>query len=298
MAGLLDTIAEAYMRNLGNPVRQLVGGGVRGLLGFDPPEYADSLGMEAYRNAQALSNAPTPLAFAALPAAMVKGAKAAKAAPRAEALETARQNAVKMLGLPENNTAMDRARALGFKDEGLMHGTTNDFQAFSGPRDVYATDSPQIADIYATATGRHKALREVNAGPNVIPLMSRGGRLEVSDFREGGGGWMRENLSDKLGVELPRRGYWKSLPDHGYQSAKVEMDDLGGRQQQYIFPDPKVLRSRFAAFDPARVNENDLLGAADPALLALIAAGTGGYALSNRQRRDDPLGQLSGLLAP
>lgn len=58
MAGLLDTIAEAYMRNVGNPARQLVGGGVRGLLGFDPPEYADSLGMEAYRNAAALGNAP------------------------------------------------------------------------------------------------------------------------------------------------------------------------------------------------------------------------------------------------
>lgn len=58
MAGLLDTIAEAYMRNVGNPARQLVGGGVRGLLGFDPPEYADSLGMEAYRNAAAMGNAP------------------------------------------------------------------------------------------------------------------------------------------------------------------------------------------------------------------------------------------------
>jgi hypothetical protein len=58
MAGLLDTIAEAYMRNVGNPARQLVGGGVRGLLGLDAPEYADGLGMDAYRNAAALGNAP------------------------------------------------------------------------------------------------------------------------------------------------------------------------------------------------------------------------------------------------
>lgn len=58
MAGLLDLISEAYMRNVGNPARQLVGGGVRGLLGFDPPEYADRLGMEAYRNAAAMGNAP------------------------------------------------------------------------------------------------------------------------------------------------------------------------------------------------------------------------------------------------
>lgn len=56
--GLLDTIAETYMRNVGNPARQLLGGGVRGLLGFDPPEYADSLGMEAYRNAAAMGLAP------------------------------------------------------------------------------------------------------------------------------------------------------------------------------------------------------------------------------------------------
>lgn len=56
--GLLDVLSDAYMRNVGNPARQLVGGGVRGLLGFDPPAYADSLGMEAYRNASALGNAP------------------------------------------------------------------------------------------------------------------------------------------------------------------------------------------------------------------------------------------------
>lgn len=58
MAGLLDVLTDAYMRNVGNPARQLVGGGVRGLLGLDAPEYADSLGMEAYRNAAAMGNAP------------------------------------------------------------------------------------------------------------------------------------------------------------------------------------------------------------------------------------------------
>ena len=74
----LRRVRLGYMENVGNPARQLVGGGVRGLLGFDPPEYADSLGMEAYRNAAALGNAPTPLAFAALPAAVVKASGAAK----------------------------------------------------------------------------------------------------------------------------------------------------------------------------------------------------------------------------
>ena len=65
------------------------------------------------------------------------------------------------------------------------------------------------------------------------------------------------------------------IRDRGYSGVKInEMDDLGGRQSQYVFPDPTVLRSRFAAFDPARVNEADLLGRADPKLLAALAAGT------------------------
>lgn len=74
---LMGAVADAYMRNIGRPTAQVVGNSMRALLGLDPADYADSLGMEAYRNAQAMSNAPTPLAFAALPAAVVKGAKAA-----------------------------------------------------------------------------------------------------------------------------------------------------------------------------------------------------------------------------
>ena len=51
-----------------------------------------------------------------------KGAsKVAVKAPQEAALETARKNAVKMLGLPESNTAADRAKALGFTAEGY-HG--------------------------------------------------------------------------------------------------------------------------------------------------------------------------------
>lgn len=58
MNGLLELVADAYQRNIGNPARQLVGNGVRGLLGLDMPEYADNLGREAYRTGQALGNVP------------------------------------------------------------------------------------------------------------------------------------------------------------------------------------------------------------------------------------------------
>ena len=42
-----------------------------------------------------------------------------------------------------------------------------------------------------------------------------------------------------------------------------------------IIQDPSHIRSRFAAFDPARINENDILGYADPRLLGLLGLGTG-----------------------
>jgi hypothetical protein len=52
--------------------------------------------------------------------------------------------------------------------------------------------------------------------------------------------------------------------------------------------DPARIRSRFAAFDPARINEADLLGFADPRLLGLTAAGTAaGLGLRSRLTRDE-----------
>lgn len=55
---IIDALRRRYMESVGNPARQLIGGGVRGYFGLDMPEYADTLGREAYANAQALGNAP------------------------------------------------------------------------------------------------------------------------------------------------------------------------------------------------------------------------------------------------
>jgi hypothetical protein len=54
MPGLLD----AYRQNIGDPFAQLVGGAGRGYLGLGVPAYANSMGMDAYRTGQALSNMP------------------------------------------------------------------------------------------------------------------------------------------------------------------------------------------------------------------------------------------------
>jgi hypothetical protein len=83
--------------------------------------------------------------------------KALRKAPQDSALEIARQNAVKMLGLPENNTAAERAAAMGYED--FLHGTQrldrlldkrgiDAKRATSGPM-PYGTNSPELASNYA-----------------------------------------------------------------------------------------------------------------------------------------------------
>ena len=179
--------------------------------------------------------------------------------PRSEALELARLNAIKMLGLHENNTPDERAKALGFLlDQPLYHGTQSDFPAFqkSNRHSTYATEDPEIADIYAESERRPG-----NAGPNVMPLVARGKKLTVSDTEPNhpnNHGFFNDNLAKQLGVPW-QRGLLKQLPKHGYDRLEVnDMTDLGGIQTQHMFPEPEVLRSRFAAFDPARAHENDL----------------------------------------
>lgn len=183
-----------------------------------------------------------------------------------KAHKVAQKNAAKPiseggLGLPKNNTAADRAKALGF-DTDAYHGGTNDFREFFGTRPTYASDEPRIADIYAAAEGRHRGLREINAAPNVMPLKLRGKEIAVSDLGDNGGGWYMDNLAERLGVPA-KRGMVNEIGKHGFDRLKVtDMTDLGGVQSQYMIPagSPNI-RSRFAAFDPARKHEADLLAA-------------------------------------
>lgn len=103
---IIEALRRRYMESVGNPARQLIGGGVRGYLGLDQPEYADQLGREAYANAQALGNAPgigAPAgAFKAMASAplMVKALRAyhGSRAPDIEAFDTAGHHAQKVAG--------------------------------------------------------------------------------------------------------------------------------------------------------------------------------------------------------
>lgn len=282
----LRRVKQAYMTNVGEPTAQVIGGGVRGYLGLDPPAYATGLGLEAYRNAAALSNTPgigAPAgAFKAMAAAPLM-VKALRNAPRSEALETARQNAVKMLGLPENNTAMDRARALGF-ESGWAHGSPrNDLTELrssktgaEGPG-AYATNYRPEASTYS----------QLDPGATVYPLMVR--KTNVLDVGKSN---PYEVLSASDDAELLKALAGKGkdsivktqekTPDWLLRAGAPDMPE----RQHYVSTKPENFRSRFAAFDPARVNEADLLGRADPRLLAALAAGTGATAATVATLRD------------
>ena len=254
--------------------------------------------------------------------------------PRAEALETARQNAVKMLGLPENNTAMDRAKALGFVD--AYHGTADDIAkidpakfgsatgAQSAKKAFWAVDDPTTARGYAEYAAKDakvkqlidaankaeargnwdlyddlivkaenleaKFAKEPLQGQNVMPLMVRTNRgvrgvemdakgAEFVDLEGGVNRFLAQALRDQRDV-----GVIRNLAD--------DVGFNGRPATHFAAMNPSVVRSRFAAFDPAKVKENDLLGRADPRLLAAIAAGGIGTAaavsaLRNRNKEEE-----------
>lgn len=302
MPGLLTLMEELYGRI--NKER-LFGGGVRGaatrgLLGADAPENATPAEMEAYRN---IANASMALAAGPVAATRaIKGAKTLKDAPRAEAMETARQNAVKMLGLPESNTAMDRARAMGFEDN-WFHGTNRDFTAFensmlgaktgakSAQKAHFLAKNPELSNTYVSTdhvfpVGRNAAppvyeslfknkdaFAEFNAAPDwdsqwrvlekygmnygsgqVMPLMVRLGNQRVKDYM--GAGYRDVTYNDEL--KAAKKGkkdsvVFKNTFDPGPHEGRNVQTDVAA-----VF-NPSRIRSRFAAFDPARIDEKDLL---------------------------------------
>jgi hypothetical protein len=168
--------------------------------------------------------------------------------------EIARQNAVKLLGLNESNTAMDRAKAMGF-DIPVFHGSNSaditridpdkfrqDVQYMPG---FFTADSPEKAGLF---------------GDVIYPLLQHRG-VSVKEKR----------AARIAGKDQP------------------EIDSIHDiTAGVHVTNNPANIRSRFAAFDPAKKGMNDLMGNADPALLSVLAASmlsaAGGYKMTQEQQ--------------
>lgn len=217
--------------------------------------------------------------------------KAAKAAPYDEALRIAQQNAALPvekggLGLPPNNTPMDRARAMGFEGP-WYHGTNKDFPQFDvgesssaaamGPG-AYLSKSPEDAGRWA----------KTEDSANVMPLMLRGNVLPMVPM----GNDAAQSIGDYLGRvlnigdpppywSLERRGGSVSSGAKEAGFSAVEHAGPGKGVVNMVVSDPTTIRSRFAAFDPARRDSADLL--ASLAALGLLGGGAG-YGLLGLQQ--------------
>jgi hypothetical protein len=167
--------------------------------------------------------------------------------PQDQALATAQKNAAKPiseggLGLRPDNTPMERAQAMGF-DENLYHGTPKQIQFERlNPSDagsIYATKKQDYANDFSK---RKMVIDPMTADDYVGQVFPLKGNL---------------GNSTKLSVnQMEDAGY---SPNFVSQMKKSGFDSGISKDGQVIFTNPSILRSRFAAFDPARRNEADLL---------------------------------------
>lgn len=206
--------------------------------------------------------------------ALTAAKKAAKkaAAPQEEALRLAQQRAALPveeggLGLPKDNTPMDRAKAMGF-DADFAHGSPlSDITKFEPSktgemgRGIYATNYFPEADIYAgKETGattyplKVKTSTAYQAGEE-NPYM----KLVVGDDDQLQNALQRIGKESIIKTQQPPPDWLKAL-------GTMDMPT----REHFVSMNPDLFRSRFAAFDPFRRNAAiaAAMGVAAPNLLA------------------------------
>lgn len=299
VSGPVDLIA-AGLRGVGLPIPQNAIGGSQWMAekGLTAPVQqgvaqviGDTIGLAgpalvanyAPQIARALNRGAQNLAAGGAPALRGQMGGVYMGGPRQEALETAQRNAAKPvseggLGLPPNNTPMDRARAMGFNTN-VFHGTAADISEFnpamfgtntraSGDElGIFTTAKTDLANQYAEIAGRGGWYGRKSPGDaNVMPLLAR---MQSPKKYETASSFYKE--ADVAAANRALGEMRRNLQREGFDSVQVRPD-----LEEVVIFDPSNLRSRFAAFDPARINENDLLGRADPRLLGLMGLGAAG----------------------
>ena len=181
--------------------------------------------------------------------------------PQGKALETAQRNAALPveqggLGLPVGNTPMDRAASMGFDiNSPQFHATDKEFASF-----IPSSKGKLGAGVYVSPSSKY-AEKYVGENARVLPLVSRGKMASDDESIN-----IAESIRNKMYAENPNF----SVPDWKRQTTKAISDaGYAGREfngLESVITDPANIRSRFAAFDPMRRNEDDLLAGAIPFL--------------------------------
>jgi hypothetical protein len=222
--------------------------------------------------------------------------KVAKEAPRAEAMRIAQKNAAKPiseggLGLKPDNTPMDRAKAMGFDIEAYHYTRATDPIAAFDPK---TTGKGQyFFDGLGTHVGSKKAAEDrfskywkglpaEKVTGYTMPLLVKGERTLTQKggdpYKEGALNRFLEGKMSAAGYDLAKRPRDAQLAARQALNSKYDavpyvnaVEDKGSLS--YLVTNPANIRSRYAAFDPANAGKADIMGNADPRLLALIAGG-------------------------
>ena len=191
------------------------------------------------------------------------------------------------LGLPPNNTAMDRARAMGYTVP-LWHSSPSpDIHKFN--RRSWFADRPEISETY---------LQKGKEGSTMYPVLVNPEGFAEADF--GGAVWNQGPSPGKLS-NVPENSSWLAedqwdlsttdkvarLTDQmNFPGAKISnVIDRGPNfwatpiegGDVHVVHDPSRIRSRFAAFDPFRRHEYEIM-ASHPAATVMAAGGLSGLA--------------------
>ena len=178
------------------------------------------------------------------------------------------------LGLPANNTAMDRARAMGFDVE-AYHGSPLPDAAEAGnlkisyPEEaVFLADEPFNANAYARSA-RYPVKRKPQ--PNVIPVLTKSKNMDLYEF----GGRQKDRGFEPY-IDAAKR----AEKDGVIFNDIIDEPAYGGNVRAIL--DPKNIRSRFAAFDPFNRDSSNLL--AQSAKLAPTTA-LGAYMYNEKRKK-------------
>jgi hypothetical protein len=222
---------------------------------------------------------PEYLALALGLTPMGKGAKVAKKTEFEVAQEIAQRNASLPvseggLGLPKSNTAMDRAKAMGF-DTDVYHGTSKDIKKFSNKMSNrgYGTSVAEQAKnaegyaqngaIYPLLINKNTILDVTN--PSQVEKLSKVTDEYLSNVKPYDNQttfypFTKENVFE--GFKKPYSAYYaeqRLIPELAKKMGYTGTRALEDNMPQYKIYNPKDIRSRFAAFDPFRRNEADIL---------------------------------------
>jgi len=155
------------------------------------------------------------------------------------------------LDLPADNTAMDRARAMGWDVE-AYHGSPLPDAAEAGnlkisyPEEaVFLADEPFNANAYAMSA-RYPVKRKPQ--PNVIPVLTKSKNMDLYEF----GGRQKDRGFEPY-IDAAKR----AEKDGVIFNDIIDEPSYGGNVRAIL--DPKNIRSRFAAFDPFNRDSSDLL---------------------------------------